>query len=92
MLESELAARHLRRDVRKLLHGMVVQLIPTVAGIPDRLVLLPGGRLFLIELKTETGSLSEIQKEWHKKAALTGTKVFVLYGVKDVDAWIEAQK
>jgi hypothetical protein len=35
-------------------------------GIPDRLVLLPGGRIFFVELKTKRGKASEHQKLFQK--------------------------
>ena len=31
-------------------------------GVPDRIAILPGGKIFFVELKTENGRLSEIQK------------------------------
>ncbi len=70
--------------------GYTFKLAPTEAGIPDRLVLLPGGRIFLVELKTTTGRLSRIQGVWHAKAARVGTKVAVLHGRAEVEAWVEA--
>lgn len=36
-------------------------------GVPDRLVILPGGRIIMVELKTECGRLSSIQAYQHKK-------------------------
>ena len=37
---------------------------PGTTGVPDRIVILPGGRTIYVELKTEVGRLSEIQKPW----------------------------
>lgn len=68
--------------------GMAIKLMPTHAGVPDRLVLMPGGRMFLVELKTETGKVREIQKLWHQRARLLGTEVLVLRGRDEVLAWI----
>jgi hypothetical protein len=67
--------------------GMVVKMAPTVAGVPDRLV-LHDGRMFLVELKTETGQLSRIQHVWHAKALAIGVPVAVLHGTKEVDTWV----
>jgi hypothetical protein len=41
------------RVVRLVLHGKTFKMAPTVRGVPDRLVLLPGGVVELVELKTE---------------------------------------
>lgn len=66
------------------LGGMALKIAPTTAGLPDRLLLLSGGRTVLVELKSETGSLSPIQTYWHGKAAAIGHRVIVLYGVVQV--------
>lgn len=82
-----------RMRVRSVLGGMVVKMMPTVAGVPDRLVLLPTppravARLELVELKTNTGKLSPIQVEWHKRAASLGIPVTVLHGLGEIDLWV----
>ena len=88
MLEAQLE-RVFRNRIRARLGGMVIQLMPTAIGIPDRLVLLPGGRMYLVELKTETGRLRPAQVEWHRKAAELGVIVTVLYGRDDVVKWVD---
>lgn len=70
--------------------GIATKLAPTTAGLPDRLVLLPGGRMFLVELKAEGGHLSPIQREWHRRAGELGIVVVTLYGRTEVLDWIEA--
>jgi hypothetical protein len=87
MLESQLEAR-LRQRVRAA-GGRAVKLAPTEAGLPDRLVMMPGGRAYLVELKTDTGRLSPIQRAWHTQAALLGHTVTTLYGAAQLDAWVE---
>jgi len=87
MLESQLEA-HFRLRVRRDLHGMSLKLAPTTVGMPDRLVLLPGGGVFFVELKTETGRLSPAQVVLHERLAALGTHVSVLYGRAAVDLWI----
>lgn len=65
-----------------------VKFLPSERGVPDRLVLTPGGGTFLVELKTETGRLSKAQEVWHLRAAALGTNVAVAKGRAGVDAWI----
>lgn len=79
--------RHFNLRIKEL-HGISIKMVPTVAGIPDRLVLLPGGRSILVELKAEDGALHEIQKVWHSRAAEIGHHVLVLKGKEQIDAWI----
>jgi hypothetical protein len=89
-LESALEA-HFTKAVRAKLGGRTSKLAPTEKGIPDRMVMLPGGRIILVELKTNIGRLSEAQKLWHYRAAELGTNVVVLAGRAEIDAWINAQ-
>jgi hypothetical protein len=70
--------------------GMAIKLMPTHAGVPDRLVLLPGGRSFLVELKTDTGTVSAVQQLWHRKSAELGHVVVVLKGRTEMMAWLES--
>lgn len=86
MRESSLEA-YFRLRIRKL-GGMSEKIAPTRWGLPDRLVLLPGGRLYLVELKTDVGQLRDAQTIWHRRAAELGTTVIVLRGKEEVDAWI----
>lgn len=61
---------------------------PGVAGAPDRLVLLPGGRLFFVELKSKTGALETSQRVMFPKLAALGFPVRVLYGSDDVSNFL----
>lgn len=76
-----------RQRVRTL-GGYTFKLAPTEPGVPDRLVLLPGGRVYLVELKTDVGRVSPAQVEWHKRAARLGTTVHVIYGRQGVLSWL----
>jgi hypothetical protein len=87
MLERDLEMRF-RRKVTAA-GGITEKIAPVRAGVPDRLVLWPGGRIELVELKTETGQLSPIQAVWHQRAAERGVIVVVLHGPAEVDAYVE---
>ena len=76
----------------KDLDGFCLKLMPTHAGIPDRLVLLPGGRHFLVELKQSGAHPSKIQRWWHEQAAKIGHPVVVLRGSTEVRQWITTLK
>lgn len=79
--------RVLVEEVRKL-GGWAVKLAPTVAGLPDRLVLLPGGRVRFVELKTRGGRLSLIQGVIHRRLAELGHPVTVLWTTEEVRTWV----
>jgi len=87
MKESALEALF-TRYVRQL-HGISIKIAPLMAGVPDRLVLLPGGRTYLVELKTEVGQVSHIQRVWHDRAGEIGHHVYVLHGKEEVLAWLD---
>lgn len=86
-LESSLEA-FLQKRVR-LLGGYSVKLAPMEAGVPDRLVIFPGGRMFLVELKTETGRLSLVQRVWHNRMLETyNVRVHTIYGREGIVKWL----
>lgn len=62
---------------------------PGTTGVPDRIVILPGGRTIYVELKTEVGRLSEIQKNIHAELRNRGADVRTLYGLDQVKAFVE---
>jgi hypothetical protein len=79
--------QELFRQVRAL-GGIAVKLAPTHVGVPDRLVILPPGRMFLVELKAEDGVVSAAQQLWHDRAATIGAPVAVVRGRAGLDAWL----
>lgn len=85
-LESSLEL-FFRKRIR-LLGGMAIKLVPTEAGLPDRLVIMPGGRVYLVELKTEYGTVSPIQQVYHRRLNQVGMPVYVLYGQEDILDWL----
>lgn len=88
MLESKLEQK-LFAGVQ-LKGGIAVKLISSQRGLPDRLVLLPGGVSYLVELKSLTGSLEPSQVLWHKRAAEIGHTVIVLKGPAELKAWLDS--
>lgn len=49
-----------------------------VAGLPDRMVLLPGGVVFFAEIKSTGKKATPIQKLVHKKIRDLGFSVYVI--------------
>lgn len=90
-LESSLEA-YFYLQVRKVLGGIPVKVAPTTVGVPDRYVLLPGGVIKLVELKTERGTVSPRQRAWHRNALeRCGVVVDVVVGRSGVDSWVRIQ-
>lgn len=67
--------------------GVAIKLVPTFfTGLPDRLLLLPGGRAFFVELKKPKGGVvSPIQKRVHRMLATLGFPVHILSSKDEVD-------
>lgn len=81
---------HLRKGV-KLLRGLCIKLNPFgVRGIPDRLLLIPGGIVLFVELKRPVGGKFEpLQERWHVKLRRMGFTVVVCYTKAQVDELLE---
>lgn len=62
---------------------------PGQAGVPDRLVVWPGGAVEFVELKAEGGRLSKTQERqlWH--LLKLGASAEVVTGRQGVRAWLE---
>ncbi len=60
-------------------------------GTPDIEVMLPGGRVVWLELKTAEGNPSDVQTEWHAMARSMGHTVHVVRSVEEaVGAVVDA--
>ncbi len=81
---------YLRKRI-KAMRGLCIKLNPLgYAGIPDRLVLLPGGIVVFFELKRPVGGRYEpLQLRWHSKLRQLGFEVFVCNTKASVDAALE---
>ncbi|MCK0528896.1 VRR-NUC domain-containing protein [Veillonella sp. KGMB01456] len=62
---------------------------PNNAGVPDRIVIYPGGRVDFIELKTLSGRLSPLQAAQIDKLKRKGANVDVLVGLAGADDYVE---
>ena len=83
MLEKDI--EKLFRDEIKKAGGKAYKFTsPGNDGVPDRIVMLPGGRIVFVELKTDTGKLSKLQELQCKQIAELGQKVRVLHGLAEV--------
>lgn len=51
---------------------------PGIRGVPDRLLFLPGGVLFIVETKSARGKTRPAQKVIHQKLTDLGFKVYLI--------------
>lgn len=88
MLESTLERRFVNM-VRKAGGRAYKFVSPGNLGVPDRIAILPRGRIWFVELKTETGRLSQVQKRQIDTLRALGMNVFVLWGEKGLQRFRE---
>lgn len=87
MLEKQIEAY--LRDRVKALGGVAYKFTsPTNRGVCDRVVLLPGGVVWFIELKTATGRLTPLQVQFGQKMEALGMRYAVLRSKEEVNEWI----
>lgn len=78
--------------VQTELHAMPIKLMPTRTGLPDRLVLFPGGEAHFIELKRENGRTAILQAHQHQRLRRLGFYVHVLTGEDEIRNWVARQQ
>lgn len=87
MLERAIEQR-LVRKVREA-GGLALKWVsPSTAGVPDRIVFMPGGRVVFVELKRPGGKLSAIQVRMCDRLERLGADVRVIDSPEGVDALI----
>lgn len=90
MIESEKdLERKLAKDVEEL-GGWTIKLLSTfIKGLPDRLVLMPKGRVAFAEIKTTKKDATKMQKFIHKKLRGLGFTVVVLDTSVGIDEFLK---
>ena len=69
----------------KSMGGIAPKLVsPGFDGMPDRLVLLPGGKLAFVELKAPGRSLRPLQEKRKRQLQALGFLVFCVDGIKQI--------
>ena len=58
---------------------------PGTAGVPDRIVLMPGGRLAFVEVKAPGEQPRPLQRSRHRLLRRLGFRVYVLDNLADID-------
>lgn len=87
MLEKNIEA-HLVKRV-KALGGVAYKFTsPAHRGVADRVVCLPDGQTWFVELKTEGGRLSPLQKVFAADMARMNQKYVCLWNKEQVDEFI----
>ena len=71
--------------------GLALKFVsPGLSGVPDRLVLLPNGRLGFIELKAPGKKLRVLQEKRKRQLEALGFLVFCLDNTEEIEVMINA--
>jgi len=91
--ESEKNLDRLLRGKVKGLGGWSLKLDTTfISGIPDRLLLFPGGRICFAEVKTSGEKARKLQKAVHRKLKKLGFDVYIVDNKEVVNQIINIYK
>ena len=88
MLESALEKK-LREGIDRL-GGLCYKFVsPGNDGVPDRIVVMPGGRIYFVELKTRQGRVNTLQRLQHARLCSCGADVRILKGRAEMLKFLE---
>lgn len=80
--------KYLREQVKKI-NGIAYKFeSPGNAGVPDRIILLPNGRVFFVELKAPGKKPTALQLAQHRKIERVGFEVSVIDSKQGVEEFI----
>jgi len=87
MLEKQVEAYLIKR-VKELAGKASTFTSPPHSGVADRNVCLPNGQTWFVEVKTEGGRLSELQKVFASDLAKMNQKYVCLWNKDQIDGWL----
>ena len=90
MLEKQIEAYFVKR-VREIGGQAYKFTSPAHRGVADRVVCLPGGVVWFVELKAAGGRLSPLQQVFQSDMARLGQRYACLWSKEHVDGWISEQ-
>lgn len=87
MLEKELEKR--LRTAVKAIGGLALKFVsPGMAGVPDRMVLLPNGRIYFSELKRHGEKLRPLQQKRKQQLEMLGFKVYCIDSASSLEGFL----
>jgi len=85
--------RLLRNSVKKELKGLSLKLLSDyITGLPDRICLIPGGKIFFAEIKTTKKKPTKIQLYMHRVIRELGFRVEILETSEQIKELIREYK
>lgn len=96
MAENNVMERDIEYKLTKMVRnhgGLCLKWVcPGWSGVPDRIILLPGGRVVFAEIKRPRGGrLSLLQRTWAEKLTALGFSHWVIWNDGDLEQFKEAE-
>ncbi|MBU9745876.1 VRR-NUC domain-containing protein [Lachnospiraceae bacterium ASD3451] len=88
MLEKDIE-KILVKEVKKLGGRAYKWVSPGNDGVPDRIVIFPNKPPMFVELKTESGALSDLQKVQIDRLRKLGQAVFIAKGIDGISEFFQ---
>ena len=89
MIDSEKRVEALLVSGVKQMGGVAYKFVsPGNSGVPDRIILMPGGKIYFVELKREGGQLTNLQKRQINRIQKLDCQVDVLHGLAEVSNFL----
>lgn len=87
MKESDIESK-LTEGVKKA-GGMCMKFVsPGFSGVPDRIILMPGGKVYFVETKRPGGDLKPLQEKVHSLFKVAGFDVHVIASKTDLQKFL----
>ena len=86
MANEKQLEKKLRMEVRAMGGFALKWVSPGVSGVPDRILVLPGGRVGFAEIKSPGRELGALQKVWRGRLERLGFHFFVVDSLESLRA------
>ena len=87
-MRERIIERFLREKVKQA-GGWAIKFTPSgTAGVPDRIVIWPGGRIDFVECKTFGGKVGPLQQYRHEQLRAMGCNVVVITCQEEVRSYV----
>ncbi|EPY2286873.1 VRR-NUC domain-containing protein [Clostridium sporogenes] len=88
-MEESRIEKRLKKEIEKLGGKALKFVSPGVSGVPDRIVLLPQGRIVFVELKAPDKKPRPIQKYRIKELRNLGFRVEIIDSIEGINNFVE---
>lgn len=91
-MEESTIEKRLKKEIEKIGGKALKFISPGMSGVPDRIVLMPGGKIIFVELKAPGKKLRVLQEYRAKELRSLGFQVECINSLKGITEFIEKVK